>query len=450
MKRFMFATATLIAAGCSSTQTTTKNDPAPTYPPQSYQTERLADFTGPRGPDGPVGATGPQGPTGQTGPAGYAMAGSRGPEGPAGAMGEQGRTGPQGPAGDLAVGPAGAAGPAGNTGAQGSMGQTGAQGASADGFAGPAGPAGLAGAQGPTGEMGSKGPTTVGPAGPAGLAGATGAQGQTGQAGAQGSTTAGVAGATGAAGGAGPHGPIGPTGPQGLAGMVDRWVSYRDFWFDTNNAVIHDADAGKVADIAAYMKKNPSLQVGIDTSSNASGASQANIDLVNRRGLAVRNALIAAGVPASSIKTGTFGDADLRRDGRVEVLIMTDRVALAQVAPTSPTGVVQHWTSYRDFWFDVDKAVIHEDDASKVTDIATYMKNQPSQRLAIDSSMNPNSTDQGSIDLANRRGSAIRNALIAAGVPAASIQSGSFGDTRLWREGRVEVLIKTDQVAQAN
>jgi hypothetical protein len=38
---------------------------------------------------------------------------------------------------------------------------------------------------------------------------------------------------------------------------------------------------------------------------------------------AVRNTLIQAGVPAAKIQTGTFGDAQLTRDRRVEVLIRT-------------------------------------------------------------------------------------------------------------------------------
>lgn len=47
-----------------------------------------------------------------------------------------------------------------------------------------------------------------------------------------------------------------------------------------------------------------SLRVGLDGSNE-------------RKVLAVRHALIMAGVPASRIQTGAYGDPQLRRDGRV-------------------------------------------------------------------------------------------------------------------------------------
>jgi outer membrane protein OmpA-like peptidoglycan-associated protein len=84
-----------------------------------------------------------------------------------------------------------------------------------------------------------------------------------------------------------------------------------------------------VNEIAGYMAHNPSLEIGIDGSTNPSGGAPTNQDLNKRRVAAVHNALINAGVPASKIQAGTFGDPQLRRDGRVEVLITTG---------TSPTA----------------------------------------------------------------------------------------------------------------
>lgn len=449
MKRLTLVAATLVAAGCASTtpqQKTTQNDRPER---QADFDARQADFVGARGPAGPTGATGPQGPTGQTGAPGYAAAGPRGPEGPTGATGEQGRTGARGSAGDMAVGPAGVAGPSGDTGAQGLAGQTGARGASAEGYAGPAGPAGPTGAPGPTGDTGAKGATLVGPAGPAGPAGPTGERGGAGQTGAQGADTAGIAGATGASGPSGPQGITGPTGPQGPVGAIARWTNYREFWFNTGTDDIDPADAGKVTDIAAYLRQNPSLHVGIDSSTDANRADQRGLDLAARRGSAVRSALIAAGVPASSIRSGTFGDSRLARDGRVGVLIQTNPLAQTPLDSAGSTGVAQRWVSYRDFSFDPNKAVIHDADSKKVAEIAAYMSANPSLRLGLDGSTNPRATDSRDLDLRDRRVGAVRSALIAAGVPAASITSGAFGDSSLARDGRVEVLMQTNPLAQA-
>jgi outer membrane protein OmpA-like peptidoglycan-associated protein len=321
------------------------------------------------------------------------------------------------------------------------------RGASGDGTVGPAGPVGRTGPQGPAGDAGAKGPTLVGPAGPAGRSGVAGQQGQAGQIGAQGGTTAGIAGAAGAAGEAGPQGQAGPIGPQGSTGIVQRWTEYREFWFEAETDTIHPADQAKVTEIATYMNDNPSLQIGIDSSMNTNSADQSNLSLATRRGNAVHNALVQGGVSADRITTGTFGNVDFRRDGRVEVLFKTDHLSHSQHGLLGPTGVVEHWTTYRDFRFDSGKAIIHPADAAKVADIAAYIKSNPTMQVGIDSSLDAQKLNQQSVDLSKRRTAAIRNALVAAGVPASSIRSGIFGDTRLRRDGRVEVLVISEQFA---
>jgi len=95
----------------------------------------------------------------------------------------------------------------------------------------------------------------------------------------------------------------------------------------------------------------------------------------------------------------------------------------------------ERWSSYRDFWFDYNSSRIDATDASKVTDIAGYLKQNPSFRLAIDGVM-----PAGDADLSDRRVDSVREALMAAGVPAYKIYTGTFGDPLLRRERRVEVL----------
>jgi outer membrane protein OmpA-like peptidoglycan-associated protein len=91
------------------------------------------------------------------------------------------------------------------------------------------------------------------------------------------------------------------------------WSSYRDFWFDFESARIDATDAIKVAEVAAYMKDNPTHRVGID------GAVGSELDA--RRVDSIRDALVTAGVPVHRIYTDAFGSAQLRRARRVEVLV---------------------------------------------------------------------------------------------------------------------------------
>jgi outer membrane protein OmpA-like peptidoglycan-associated protein len=134
---------------------------------------------------------------------------------------------------------------------------------------------------------------------------------------------AGIAGETGRSGPAGVQGPTGSTGAQGPVGVVDRWTSYREFVFDYDGASLSTADQSKVTEIAGYLSQNPSMQIGIDGSMDPRGNDPRDQGLSDRRVGAVREALIQAGVPASRIQTGAFGDSRLARDRRVEVLVKT-------------------------------------------------------------------------------------------------------------------------------
>ena len=95
-----------------------------------------------------------------------------------------------------------------------------------------------------------------------------------------------------------------------------RWSSYRDFWFDYDSAQLDNSDAGKIADVANYSRQNPTFRIAIDGATDPGDPR-----LGERRVGAVRDALIHAGVPAYKIQTGDFGNQQLRRERRVEVLV---------------------------------------------------------------------------------------------------------------------------------
>lgn len=101
-----------------------------------------------------------------------------------------------------------------------------------------------------------------------------------------------------------------PLGGFGTDMMVygPNWRSYRDYTFNANSDEILRSDGHKAREIASYIDQNPSLRVALD------GSSERNV-------LAVRHALIMAGVPASKIQSGAYGDPQLRRDARVAVLV---------------------------------------------------------------------------------------------------------------------------------
>jgi len=104
---------------------------------------------------------------------------------------------------------------------------------------------------------------------------------------------------------------------------VGTWTPYREVMFPYDQSNIGAVEQSKISEIADYMSRNPSLQVGIDSSMDPRGTDPRNQMLSDQRQAAVRNALVQAGVPADRIQTGVRGDTTLVRDRRVGILVST-------------------------------------------------------------------------------------------------------------------------------
>ncbi len=112
------------------------------------------------------------------------------------------------------------------------------------------------------------------------------------------------------------------------------WTTFKDILFDSNNATIRTNEMVKVSEIADYAKQNPSVNVGLDGHTDPFGTDGYNQGLSERRVGVIRDALIQAGVAASRIHSGAFGESRPKcndntrecwqRDRRVEVLISGD------------------------------------------------------------------------------------------------------------------------------
>jgi outer membrane protein OmpA-like peptidoglycan-associated protein len=147
-----------------------------------------------------------------------------------------------------------------------------------------------------------------------------------------------VAGERGPAGAVGAQGPAGPVGPQAMAGPDTRYISFgtgdrsaafKDILFDTDKSDIRSNEMSKIADIAAHVKQNAAMQVGIGGYADPRGTDQHNQGLSERRVNAIRDALVKAGVASDKIQISAFGeqkplcnqstDACWQRDRRVDV-----------------------------------------------------------------------------------------------------------------------------------
>jgi outer membrane protein OmpA-like peptidoglycan-associated protein len=107
----------------------------------------------------------------------------------------------------------------------------------------------------------------------------------------------------------------------------------------------------------------------------------------------------------------------------------------------------------REIIFDFDEEEIRPSELSKISDIASYVNQNPSVRLGIAGSTDLRGTDQESEDLSQERVANVRDALVRTGVSADRIETGGFAADRdrcddrtdrcSERDGRVEVLARS-------
>ena len=108
---------------------------------------------------------------------------------------------------------------------------------------------------------------------------------------------AGPTGPTGAQGPAGPASPLAmanPVSPQSQSNALTRSVPFKDILFDTDKSDIRSNEMSKITDIAAHVKQNAPMNVGIGGYADARGTDQHNQGLSERRVNAIRNALVKA------------------------------------------------------------------------------------------------------------------------------------------------------------
>jgi peptidoglycan-associated lipoprotein len=103
------------------------------------------------------------------------------------------------------------------------------------------------------------------------------------------------------------------------------------------------------------------------------------------------------------------------------------------------------WVSLRDIRFDYDNADIGSSEMKKITEIATYLNDNPTARLGIDGTTDlRRGTNKYNVSLSAQREANVRDALIRAGVPTNRMEIGSFAADRSQCTNRTEDCAKRD------
>jgi peptidoglycan-associated lipoprotein len=119
----------------------------------------------------------------------------------------------------------------------------------------------------------------------------------------------------------GPDGKIALTGARDIEGRPQDREKYRGqtVYFDFDRANVRASDASKVQEVASRFKnEDPSTDLLIEGHCDERGTEEYNRSLGERRALALRELLVAAGISADRIHTVSFGKDKPAEDGHNE------------------------------------------------------------------------------------------------------------------------------------
>lgn len=98
---------------------------------------------------------------------------------------------------------------------------------------------------------------------------------------------------------------------------------------------------------------------------------------------------------------------------------------------TGPKGADFAFLTMNDVLFEFDRAELRADEAQRLAAVAEYLKANPTFRVELEGYADPRGAQKYNVALSQRRVEAVKSALIAAGVDAARIGTGAYGEMTL-------------------
>jgi peptidoglycan-associated lipoprotein len=101
--------------------------------------------------------------------------------------------------------------------------------------------------------------------------------------------------------------PIRPAPGAAAAGAAAATAPLKDIYFDFDMSNIREDQKAALSDNLTWLKANPRVKISIEGHCDERGTVEYNLGLGERRAKAVKDYLVAAGIPADRVATISYG-----------------------------------------------------------------------------------------------------------------------------------------------
>lgn len=104
------------------------------------------------------------------------------------------------------------------------------------------------------------------------------------------------------------YGAAGDVLPGRTDGIEIGAGQYEAVYFEYDSPQLNPSEQGKIDAVVAYLQQNPTVGVIVEGNCDERGSNEYNLALGERRALAVRAAMISAGIDGARVQTRSYGE----------------------------------------------------------------------------------------------------------------------------------------------
>ncbi len=213
-----------------------------------------------------------------------------------------------------------------------------------------------------------------------------------------------------------------------MTSQVVSSITTSNIYFDLNQSTLSAESNAELDEVAKFLQENPDMSCKLGGHADRSGHADYNLEISEKRAMAVADYLASKGIDRARLKTIAYGSKsplntnetheDRAKNRRVEVIPFIKKTQ-------DDTKVF-----FSNIQFDFGKYGLSERADEELEEIATFLKNNPQTSCEIAGHTDNKGPAQFNLMLSKERAQIVMNYLIGKGIESSRLKVRGYGAAR--------------------